>query len=73
MANQQEMCYLPTWPLGFPRMGRAPGHKPPSLLHPYRSHPDIETLADNEIIFPDSDEWIRPQPKCVRRFAPHEF
>ena len=66
MADQQEMCYLPTWPLGFPQIKYGPGHR-------HRSHPDLETLADNEAVLPDSDEWVRPQPKCVRRFAPHEF
>ncbi|KAG8213368.1 hypothetical protein J3R82DRAFT_11859 [Butyriboletus roseoflavus] len=84
-CGPEEMCYLPTWPVGFPRMEWSPGRKPPSPPHPDRSHSErphpkrltsfdfrtmaMESLAEelSNIIKPESDEWIRPQPKCVRR------
>jgi hypothetical protein len=80
MNDLQEMCYLPTWPVGFPRMGL--GRRPHPLPDPDR--PDVERLTSFDfrtmvmdslaeemwgIIKPEPgpDEWIRPQPKCVRR------
>ena len=81
----QEMCYLPTWPVGFPRKGRGRGRRPPPPPHPDRPHPErltsfdhrtmvMESLADEmwNIIEPEADEWIRPQPKCVRRIDPYD-
>ena len=81
MNGLQEMCYLPTWPVGFPPMGRPPclplGRPPPGCSKPlpetltsfdFRTMV-LEGLAEEmgSIIDPDPDEWIRPQPKCVRR------
>jgi len=82
-CRPEEMCYLPTWPVGFPLMGRPP--RP--LDHPSpdrdRPHPErltnfdfrtmvMEGLAEEmgSIIKPEPDEWIRPQPKCIRRGDP---
>jgi hypothetical protein len=80
MNGLQEMCYLPTWPVGFPPMPQSP---PPPL--PDGSHPErltsfdfrtmvMESLAEDirNIVKPQSGEWIRPQPKCVRRFGPYD-
>ena len=75
IAGRQEMCYLPTWPVGFPRGKR--GHGPP---HPERldgfdlRSMAMESLAEemSNSVKPDSDDWIRPQPRCVRRVAPYE-
>ncbi|KAH0832968.1 hypothetical protein J3R83DRAFT_11946 [Lanmaoa asiatica] len=80
-CGPEEMCYLPTWPVGFPRMGRGrgPGRKPPSRPHPetpssfdFRTTV-MESFAEEvgKAIQPGPDEWIRPQPKCVRRFDPY--
>ncbi|KAI9568289.1 hypothetical protein HD554DRAFT_2022667 [Boletus coccyginus] len=81
-CGPDEMCYLPTWPFGFPRIGR----RPPPPSGPDRLHPErltsfdfrtmvMESIADNmrDIFKPDPDEWIRPQPKCVRRVEPYGF
>ena len=75
------MCYLPTWPVGFP-LG---GDKPPSPSDPDKPDPErltsfdfrsmvIENLAEvSNAITPELDEWMRPQPKCVRRIQPYEL
>ena len=80
MNGRQEMCYLPTWPAGFPRMGK--GRGPP----PDRDGPHPERLTDFDfktviterlaeevwnIVRPGPDDWIRPQPRCVRRVYPY--
>ncbi|KAH0832965.1 hypothetical protein J3R83DRAFT_11942 [Lanmaoa asiatica] len=79
------MCYLPTWPVGFPETGRGrgPGRKPPSAPDTNRPHPKRPSSFDFQTIVTESftevgktiqlepDEWIRPQPKCVRRFDPY--
>ncbi|KAF8128715.1 hypothetical protein EV363DRAFT_1340403 [Boletus edulis] len=52
-CDREEVCYLPTWPVGFPG-----GDK----------------LGYVSTIFPPiTEEWIRPQPKCIRRVAPYGF
>ena len=81
MNGLQEMCYLPTWPAGFPEFGQMP--LPPR--DPGRPHPKrlatfafrtmvMETLAEEawNIITPEPEEWMRPQPKCVGRFGPYD-
>ena len=87
MNGLQEMCYLPTWPIGFPEMGHPWSH-PPSHPQPDPARPDLERpssfdfrsmdmegLAEEmrSIIKPEPEEWIRPQPKCVRRVVPYNF
>jgi len=82
MNNRQEMCYLPTWPFSFPRIGRRPPPPPgPDRLHPERlTSFDFRTMVMESnaeemrnIFKPEPDEWIRPQPKCVRRVEPYGF
>lgn len=80
---RQEMCYLPTWPAGFPR-GRRPGGPPPPPDHdgppPERPpHFDLrsavmESFAEEmrHAVEPDPDDWVRPQPRCIRRVAPYD-
>ncbi|KAJ6551659.1 hypothetical protein B0H19DRAFT_1158491 [Mycena capillaripes] len=61
----EEMCYLPTWPFsgpggggGFPRRDRGEP-PPPDAIH--ASHtPEIAW------------DYLRPQPRCVRRFEPYD-
>ncbi|KAG2362557.1 hypothetical protein BDR07DRAFT_1284301 [Suillus spraguei] len=53
----EEMCYLPTWPLGFfPTSGVDDDAGRTSVW------PD-----------PNKGEWKRPQPKCIRRLEPYGF
>ncbi|KAG1798605.1 uncharacterized protein HD556DRAFT_1518466 [Suillus plorans] len=55
----EEMCYLPTWPIGFfPTPGAPP-----------------RAQWDNTSLWPDPNngEWRRPQPKCIRRLEPYGF
>jgi hypothetical protein len=74
MNGLQEMCYLPTWPVGFPPMGRS--HPPRDPERPtscnFRTMV-MESLAEDirNIVKPQPGEWIRPQPKCVRRIGPY--
>ncbi|KAG1860156.1 hypothetical protein DFJ58DRAFT_715657 [Suillus subalutaceus] len=51
-----EMCYLPTWPFGFP------GAEPP-----FQVQWDSASLWPD----PNKGEWKRPQPKCIRRLEPY--
>ncbi|KAG1814902.1 hypothetical protein EV424DRAFT_1473255 [Suillus variegatus] len=55
----EEMCYLPTWPIGF---FLTPGAPP-------------QARWDNASLWPDPNngEWRRPQPKCIRRLEPYDF
>ena len=82
MSGRQEMCYLPTWPVGFP--GTGPSGRPPFPSGPDRPDPEgltsfelramiMESFADevSNTVKPESDEWVRPQPKCVRRVSPY--
>ena len=74
MNGLQEMCYLPTWPVGFPRMGHYPSD--PEGLTSFDSRTMVtEGLAEEmgNILKPEPEEWIRPQPKCIRRVDPYDF
>ncbi|OAX31315.1 hypothetical protein K503DRAFT_813853 [Rhizopogon vinicolor AM-OR11-026] len=53
----EEMCYLPTWPLGFP------------LNHPFRAWNNTSKPWPD----PNEGEWKRPQPKCIKRLEPYGF
>ncbi|KAH7884545.1 hypothetical protein F5I97DRAFT_1469050 [Phlebopus sp. FC_14] len=74
----EEMCYLPTWPIGFPPPSRAPRTPHPrdivakslSLIreNTRKIRQEKERGAD-----PGTDDWLRPQPKCIRRVAPYGF
>ncbi|OAX32761.1 hypothetical protein K503DRAFT_776317 [Rhizopogon vinicolor AM-OR11-026] len=54
----EEMCYLPTWPIGF---------FPPD--HPFQAWNSASTPWPD----PNEGEWKRPQPKCIRRLEPYGF
>ncbi|KAF8218276.1 hypothetical protein K438DRAFT_22782 [Mycena galopus ATCC 62051] len=56
----EEMCYLPTWP--FSRGGP----RPPPRDSPDKPPPASPTRAAE----PD---YLRPQPRCVRRLEPYDF
>ncbi|KAJ7763327.1 hypothetical protein B0H16DRAFT_1674049 [Mycena metata] len=53
----EEMCYLPTWPF----MGKGGYGDGPPGRRPER--PDSSSA--------DDDEYLRPQPRCVRRLEPY--
>ena len=80
MNGLQEMCYLPTWPVGFPPMGRPrrpplPDRPPPERLTSFDFRTMVtESLAEDirNILKPGPDDWIRPQPKCVRLVGPYD-
>jgi hypothetical protein len=54
----EEMCYLPTWPFGFPV------DEPP-----FQAQWDYASLWPD----PKKGEWKRPQPKCIKRLEPYNF
>ncbi|KAH0831158.1 hypothetical protein J3R83DRAFT_13734 [Lanmaoa asiatica] len=76
-CGREEACYLPTWPIGFP--GQPPYGK--TDQHSDSDSPRSKTLTAAEkrvaemfeVFQPTSDEWIRPQPKCIPRVAPYSF
>ncbi|KAG1723586.1 hypothetical protein EDB19DRAFT_1640605 [Suillus lakei] len=59
----EEMCYLPTWPIGF--------FPPPDE----DDAPPFQAQWDSTSLWPDPNkgEWKRPQPKCIRRLEPYGF
>ncbi|KAH7928225.1 hypothetical protein BV22DRAFT_1083297 [Leucogyrophana mollusca] len=66
----EEVCYLPTWPFGFPL---------PSLP---LEHEDLSPKSRSQMLLlqrqtqpgaGDGNEWQRPQPKCIRRLPPYSF
>ncbi|KAJ7653261.1 hypothetical protein DFH06DRAFT_530101 [Mycena polygramma] len=62
----EEICYLPTWPFAGPGgPGRDRGERPPPGGSPDASRPPAESVL--------ADDYIRPQPRCVRRFEPYNL
>ncbi|KAG1723583.1 hypothetical protein EDB19DRAFT_1952088 [Suillus lakei] len=60
----EEMCYLPTWPIGFfptPDEDDAP---------PFQAQWDSASSVWPD---PNKGEWKRPQPKCIRQLEPYYF
>ncbi|KAJ7025557.1 hypothetical protein C8F04DRAFT_133512 [Mycena alexandri] len=62
-CNFEEICYLPTWP--FMGEGDGPGRRPERPDIPRPSHTHAESTF--------ADDYLRPQPRCVRRFEPYTF
>ncbi|KAJ6475731.1 hypothetical protein C8R47DRAFT_666754 [Mycena vitilis] len=57
----EEICYLPTWPFAGPGgPGRDRRERPPS-----EGSPSAESVL--------ADDYIRPQPRCVRRLEPYNL
>ncbi|KAJ7100638.1 hypothetical protein B0H15DRAFT_943948 [Mycena belliarum] len=71
----EEMCYLPTWPFGGFRGVRLPGrgdrpspggdYPPPGEGYPPPGGPP-DSPAQKE-------DYLRPQPRCVRRLEPYNL
>ncbi|KAG2037650.1 hypothetical protein BDR03DRAFT_1010499 [Suillus americanus] len=84
-CGPEEMCYLPTWPHNAPR----PKHPPPPPPPPpswdpqniadasevdYLTEPPPETEDPFFLSFEaPTEEWRKPQPKCIRRLSPYGF
>ena len=75
---------MPTWPVGFPDFPQPvwnPGFPSGPVEQQKRlSNFDLRAIAlesfakeMSNIIKPEPDEWIRPQPKCIRQVDPYEF
>lgn len=73
----QASCYLPTWPIGFPGQGnyiKADQHADSDPPRSKTSGTTEKLVAGMfELFDPASDEWIRPQPKCISQIAPYGF
>ena len=77
------MCYLPTWPIGFPdffprgHLQQLPdAERPQERLTSFEVRKMIMGRLVEEAwnsIKPGPDEWIRPQPKCIRWADTYEF
>ncbi|KAG2116130.1 hypothetical protein DEU56DRAFT_748451 [Suillus clintonianus] len=75
-CGPEEMCYLPTWPVNAPR----PRHPRPPPREPWNTTdaPEPDHLADRVGPPPEgpttpTEEWRKPQPKCIRRIQPYTF
>ncbi|KAF9223835.1 hypothetical protein BS17DRAFT_121372 [Gyrodon lividus] len=82
-CGPEEMCHLPTWPVGFlwpkPKR-RRPEDSDSSSGTLSSAHQDFRTLAIKSIVAvqvegwndmtPEPDEWIKLHPKCIRRVQP---
>ena len=81
MNDRQEICYLPTWPIGFPDLPEFPGlPSGPGRQQKKLNSFDLRTMAIQSFAGKMSntmklepDEWIRPQPKCISRVEPYDF
>ncbi|KAG1750192.1 hypothetical protein EDB19DRAFT_96388 [Suillus lakei] len=87
-CGPEEMCYLPTWPINAPMPSHPPPPPPfpPPPRDPRNTTDASETdyLADRvepppEIVDPfflfeaPTEEWRKPEPKCIRRLFPYGF
>ncbi|KAI6115595.1 hypothetical protein EV401DRAFT_1864827 [Pisolithus croceorrhizus] len=85
-CSPEEMCYLTTWPVGFPprrRRSRIPGPdeggRAPSLLS--QSVPEPTPVPTATPVpwrggLPNgelAEDWERPQPRCIRRVDPYDL
>ncbi|KAI6105227.1 hypothetical protein EDD16DRAFT_1714026 [Pisolithus croceorrhizus] len=83
-CGPEEMCYLTTWPAGFP-----PPHERPRIPRPGEGG-DVPPLPSQSVLDPTpvptdtpvpwqggmadsgiAGDWQRPQPRCIRRIHPH--
>ncbi|KAI6033291.1 hypothetical protein EDC04DRAFT_2212710 [Pisolithus marmoratus] len=75
-CGPEEMCYLTTWPAGFPRRER---HRRPRngdsipTAHSFTGDTPVPTRpprGDGHPHGDPADDWERPQPRCIRRTDP---
>ncbi|KAG1779213.1 hypothetical protein EV702DRAFT_1195713 [Suillus placidus] len=85
-CGPEEMCYLPTWPVNDPRPRhpRLPLWDPRNTMDALE---EVDYLADRVghpsegsaiadafgFIGTPTEEWRKPQPKCIRRLSPYGF
>ncbi|KAG6329374.1 hypothetical protein ID866_9714 [Astraeus odoratus] len=77
-CGPEEMCYLTTWPIGFPKpeRRRPPSHgmldssQRPSKATPSMLHPRDSLLLTLQKGNPQ-DDWERPQPRCIQVVEPY--
>ncbi|KAG1750191.1 hypothetical protein EDB19DRAFT_1629309 [Suillus lakei] len=85
-CGPEEMCYLPTWPTNYPRPRhpRPPPRDPRNTTdapaeahHPVDrvGHPPEGVAIADALVFvgTPTEEWRKPQPKCIRRISPYGF
>lgn len=60
----EEYCYLPTWPFFRRPGGNFPGRGPNPPGGP--THPPTHSLED-------TNEWEKPQPRCIRKIEPFDM
>ncbi|KAG1779206.1 hypothetical protein EV702DRAFT_1091068 [Suillus placidus] len=83
-CGPEEMCYLPTWPISAPssskylrptpRDPRNITDAPDDLADRVGHLPEGSAIADAFFfIGTPTEEWRKPQPKCIRRFSPYQF
>ncbi|KAI5986930.1 hypothetical protein EDD15DRAFT_2389799 [Pisolithus albus] len=66
-CDPEEICYLTTWPIGFP--------VPPPPPFPHKAGYLVQCPAFLSVGPPRielADDWERPQPRCIRRVDPYE-
>ncbi|KAF9236705.1 hypothetical protein BU15DRAFT_76665 [Melanogaster broomeanus] len=78
-----EICYLPTWPFDFPWLpwARKTDHPDSSSGTMFSVREDFRALSveglaagqlgDESYVEPPPDEWLKPQPRCIRRVEPY--
>jgi hypothetical protein len=76
-CSPEEMCYLPTWPMNVPGRRRQPPRNATDaddLADRVGYPPEDSAIADAFFFFDTpTEEWKRPQPKCIRRLPPYAF
>ncbi|KAG0698834.1 hypothetical protein DFH29DRAFT_877699 [Suillus ampliporus] len=84
-CGPEEMCYLPTWPIGAPRRRNPP--PPPRYPQNATDAPEAKYFVDRVGLPPEGqavsdaifflaapvEDWRKPQPKCIRRLLPYGF
>ncbi|KAJ8581244.1 hypothetical protein M405DRAFT_832908, partial [Rhizopogon salebrosus TDB-379] len=78
-CSPEEICYLPTWPANTPPpIDHGPPRKSPiedPAMCPAIAPPESLAIANMmfPIFAPPTEEWMKPQPKCIRRIQPYGF
>lgn len=80
-CGPEEMCYLTTWPVGFP-MPHGPRPRHPENGDPRSPSPSQPPVGEEPIPTrpprggrpphgEPAEDWERPQPRCIRRVDPY--
>lgn len=73
-CDPEEICYLTTWPIGFPVPPPPPFPHKAGYVLPLPSQlvqcPAFLSVGPPRIEL--ADDWERPQPRCIRRVDPYE-